>query len=47
MALESGRATMNAPRIRVRSFSGNQYVTWRIMPGKNPASATPKKNLRA
>ncbi|MNT68145.1 hypothetical protein D3C72_2063490 [compost metagenome] len=30
--------------IRARNAGGNQYVRYRITPGKKPASATPRKN---
>jgi hypothetical protein len=38
---------MDSATIRARSFSGNQYVRYRMMPGKNPASATSSRNRSA
>jgi hypothetical protein len=35
---------MNSATTRARSDAGNQYVRYRMMPGKNPASATPSRN---
>jgi hypothetical protein len=44
IALATGTATMNEPMIRPLSAFGNQYVRYRIIPGKNPASAMPRRN---
>ena len=41
IAVDSGIAAMNQPTARARLSAGNQKVRYRIIPGKNPASATP------
>jgi hypothetical protein len=43
ITVEIGSATMNVLTIRARVAAGNQYVRYRIMPGKKPASATPSR----
>ena len=43
-AVEIGMAVMNNAVIRARCDAGNQYVRYRMMPGKKPASATPSRN---
>ena len=43
-AVEIGMAVMNSAVIRARCDAGNQYVRYRMMPGKKPASATPSRN---
>ena len=35
---------MNTPTIFARYSEGNQYVRYRITPGKKPASAAPSRN---
>ncbi len=39
-----GVAMMNAATAFARALMGNQWVRYTIMPGKNPASARPKRN---
>ena len=43
-AVEIGTATMNIATTFALSFCGYQYVRYRMIPGKNPASATPSRN---
>ncbi|MNE92147.1 hypothetical protein D3C80_1898430 [compost metagenome] len=37
-------AIRNTAVMRARSAGGNQYVRYRMTPGKKPASATPSRN---
>ena len=38
-----GTAVMNSAIMRTRCSLGYQYVRYRMMPGKKPASATPRR----
>ena len=40
----NGTATSNPDNARERSLCANQCVKYTMMPGKNPASATPRTN---
>ena len=40
-------ASMNQAVLRARSREGYQYVRYRMMPGKNPASASPSSSRKA
>jgi hypothetical protein len=46
-ALEPGTARNSAAITRARYRLGNQNVKYRIIPGKKPASATPRMKRRA
>src|ERR1700720_2761367 len=44
--IETGIAAMKPATMRARCEGGNQYVKYRIMPGKKPASASPRRKRR-
>ena len=46
MIFDTARAAMNRATARASSCFRNQWVIYRMMPGKNPASATPRMNRR-
>ena len=47
MMNDTGAAIMNSAPVRARSDAGIQYVKYRTIPGKNPASAIPSRTRAA